>query len=645
MRRKKTNKQKGGIMKHFHLISIILAVGIFIVMGFGLTVQQEDSICDPSESIDCADCQFPPLDMSQKQIVMYNHLGRIYQFKYADGIYYNTWVSETLPISGTGGISVGDADNDGMPDITAVVKNDGRGKKFAKIYMYKHGSQGAPDYVSSDFGRSFSNIHDSIIADADDDGQNELIIADEDNIKIFRWDGSDFINIWNSPSYPSKIYSVDVGDADNDGLNEIVLAAFFTDSAVILESLGNDVWGNEQMTEPIPEEYYRPGFEWLAIDYAKVRNADNIPGNEIVAGGNNNRLMIWKHNKENGEYDIVFISEDLGGFTQGADAGDIDGDGFNEVITLDADYTNDILHNVYRFDYDAVEETYDQSTIYSHNHYLNYLALGSIDDDSIDEIVLFSDTLVILGNGGNFSAWEFPYCGPFEIWKETTNVEPDLTPPAAVFDLWADNSTSSSIDLTWTAPGDDDSQGTASHYDIRYSTSEIYDSNWDEANQCSGEPSPSAAGSLESFTVTGLSPSTFYCFALKTADEASNWSSLSNIASGSTQEATTQSMHISAIDMSLKTAGPNVNALAMVTIVDAFGNPVSGAIISGYWSGATSEVASGVTDENGQVEFASSKLRNIPSGTTFTFTVDSVEKDGWTYDPSSNVETTDSIIY
>jgi hypothetical protein len=125
---------------------------------------------------------------------------------------------------------------------------------------------------------------------------------------------------------------VDVGDADNDGLNEIVLAAFDTNSAVILESLGSDIWGDEKMSEPTPEN--------VAIDYAKVRNADNIPGNEIVAGGNNNRLMIWKYNNmtEEGEYDLVFITEeDLGGFTQGVNAGDIDDDGLNEVIILDSD--------------------------------------------------------------------------------------------------------------------------------------------------------------------------------------------------------------------------------------------------------------------------------------------------------------------
>jgi murein DD-endopeptidase MepM/ murein hydrolase activator NlpD len=46
----------------------------------------------------------------------------------------------------------------------------------------------------------------------------------------------------------------------------------------------------------------------------------------------------------------------------------------------------------------------------------------------------------------------------------------------------------SSIMLTCTAPGDDGDVGSASEYDIRYSTSEITEANWDSANQCTGEP-------------------------------------------------------------------------------------------------------------------------------------------------------------
>ena len=88
--------------------------------------------------------------------------------------------------------------------------------------------------------------------------------------------------------------------------------------------------------------------------------------------------------------------------------------------------------------------------------------------------------------------------------------------------------------LTWAAPGDDGSTGTAASYDVRYSTSAITEGNWASATQATGEPTPSIAGSSESFTVTGLTPSTTYYFAIKTSDEASNTSALSNTPSATT---------------------------------------------------------------------------------------------------------------
>ena len=93
-----------------------------------------------------------------------------------------------------------------------------------------------------------------------------------------------------------------------------------------------------------------------------------------------------------------------------------------------------------------------------------------------------------------------------------------------------------SVTLTWTAPGDDGNTGTASQYDIRYSTSPINDGNWDAAIQVQGEPDPQPAGTEESFTITGLEPNTAYYFAIMTADEVPNWSGLSNIASVTTND-------------------------------------------------------------------------------------------------------------
>ena len=108
--------------------------------------------------------------------------------------------------------------------------------------------------------------------------------------------------------------------------------------------------------------------------------------------------------------------------------------------------------------------------------------------------------------------------------------------------------------------------------------------------------------------------------------------------------ATPYTMHVSSIGMKSKTGGPWGNAIATVTIVDAIGNPVEGATVSGHWSGETSDSDSGVTNVNGEVSLQSDKVKNPSSGTTFTFTVDNVTKEGWAYDPTANLETSGSII-
>jgi len=110
-----------------------------------------------------------------------------------------------------------------------------------------------------------------------------------------------------------------------------------------------------------------------------------------------------------------------------------------------------------------------------------------------------------------------------------TTAVPDTTVPSAVTNLALSNPSDTAITVLWTAPGDDADVGTATSYDLRYSTSEITDGNWSSATQVSSEPTPSATGSSESMTVSGLTESTIYYFALKTSDEVPNESGLSNV--------------------------------------------------------------------------------------------------------------------
>ena len=84
--------------------------------------------------------------------------------------------------------------------------------------------------------------------------------------------------------------------------------------------------------------------------------------------------------------------------------------------------------------------------------------------------------------------------------------------------------------MTWTAPGDDGSTGTATAYDLRYSTSTITEANWASATRYTyNVPAPAVAGTSQGVTVIYLNKNTTYYFAIKTVDEAGNWSALSNV--------------------------------------------------------------------------------------------------------------------
>ena len=117
----------------------------------------------------------------------------------------------------------------------------------------------------------------------------------------------------------------------------------------------------------------------------------------------------------------------------------------------------------------------------------------------------------------------------------------DIIPPEAITDLAAATGTNGGeVDLTWTAPGDDGATGTATTYAIKYSTATIDEAAWAGATTVSSPPSPKAAVTSESFTVTGLTGGTTYYFAIKTSDEVPNESTISNSPSATAKTAITQ---------------------------------------------------------------------------------------------------------
>jgi len=106
----------------------------------------------------------------------------------------------------------------------------------------------------------------------------------------------------------------------------------------------------------------------------------------------------------------------------------------------------------------------------------------------------------------------------------------------------------------------------------------------------------------------------------------------------------TPTLHVGDITFTYRQAGsskrPSCRVSVSVPIRDSGNAPVGGTAIAGKWSDAYNRTVSGTTGSDGTVLFSTSYVRDCG---TFTFTVTNASKEGWFYDSSQNVETSDSI--
>jgi subtilisin len=194
---------------------------------------------------------------------------------------------------------------------------------------------------------------------------------------------------------------------------------------------------------------------------------------------------------------------------------------------------------------------------------------------------------------------------PTKTWVFTI----DTTPPTQVTDLAVNSATTTSINLGWTTVSG------AVKYNVYRDGLKV------------GTPT------ANSFSDTGLTPSTSYIYTVSAVDSAGNLGIASGSVAAKTNDA--QQMHVSNIVMALKTSGFNTFATATIKIVDTGNNPISGATVTGKWSIATQDSDTANTNSAGTVVVQSNNVRNAQRGTTFTFTVTAVTLTGYSFSPSS----------
>jgi hypothetical protein len=163
-------------------------------------------------------------------------------------------------------------------------------------------------------------------------------------------------------------------------------------------------------------------------------------------------------------------------------------------------------------------------------------------------------------------------------------------------------------------------------------------------DEISGNPGGSDSGWQDSpaYEDTGLSLNTQYTYLVRARDKSPNY----NETAYSTAESAVTWPGCGAVDMHVASIVPGTAAgtkgqkrgKADVTITDNCGNPVSGANVTGTFTGTFNETLSATTNLSGIATLTTTRQTKTPA---FTFCVDNVTG-SLLYDSADNVETCDS---
>lgn len=202
---------------------------------------------------------------------------------------------------------------------------------------------------------------------------------------------------------------------------------------------------------------------------------------------------------------------------------------------------------------------------------------------------------------------------------------PPPPPPNAPSGLTATAAGSSQIDLSWT-----DNSSDETNFILARSTT-------------SGGPYSdiaTLAANTSSYSDTGLAASTTYFYVVR-ATNANGSSANSNQASATTAAPPLTPVHVNSITMSWVKSGKNYKARAVINVRNSSGANVSGATVTGNFTGAINESnKTATTDSSGNATITSTAT--IGTGTVI-FSATNITGAGLTYDSSANVVSSASI--
>jgi hypothetical protein len=433
-----------------------------------------------------------------------------------------TAASDGLPTGNSwGGLQLVDADEDGYVELYATDEHWGANNNAGlKVYEYRSDTwTDAVLQVSTPLPAG--NPNNVIITDITGSERQDMVVCLKNGVKYYENNGGNPVD-WKiqSTGLPTseEFTAAAVADINGDGLKDIVAADYSGNENIYIQTAGGTLWSEHS------DGLTAPG-NTLGIAVGDVNNDTHM---DIVLGTRDNGMKCWLGNSGGGSggTDFVWTEADSNLPTSSGRYAQI------QLVDIDRDGDMDLI-----------------APVGTGNKGMEiYLGNGTTQPGAGMEWTLASGTnMISTGDWYGANVYDINGDGSQDIaaaswgsgvkaWLNSAEpvVVKDETPPAQITDLAVSETTTDSITLTWTAPGDDGDTGTAAEYDLRYNEKEINIVNWNEALIIKDLQAPKAAGITENLEITGLEQDTTYYFAMITADEVPNWSQISNSPSGTT---------------------------------------------------------------------------------------------------------------
>ncbi|MFA5863503.1 MAG: FG-GAP-like repeat-containing protein [Phycisphaerae bacterium] len=189
----------------------------------------------------------------------------------------NVWVSLDPANYDTRGIAIGDADNDGIQELIWAQRAGNVEQVVAYTWDGTNLGYKGTLYSTSDGSRCYGVS----VGDADNDGVNDVVLAwgvPDGPVTIYKshWDGMTFS--WGDTIFSResgyKVLSVAVGDPDNDNVNEVLISWGYPTAYWIVDGL---TWnGASWDSTRVSTEYVVDGQGYYTVALA-IGNADNAP--------------------------------------------------------------------------------------------------------------------------------------------------------------------------------------------------------------------------------------------------------------------------------------------------------------------------------------------------------------------------------